>query len=351
MARTVSSSSELDTSVYTRSDTDHTTVVSPRIHFRQDFEHRHGETGVNLLYLADVWTSASVDIRTAASARVTEQRDEIVAAVDHRRRSWELGLGYRMSTEPDFLANGMTLSFAWEGLSRNVRLESRVTLEQDRVGRSGDPHFARRLQALTSWFGYTQVLSRSTLMQFAVEQRSSFGYHASPYRWVGLGGPSNCSGTSELCVPEVHPDRRARFALVGRLRQGLGKRVSIGIDYRYYIDSWALQSHTIGGDLRIQASPSLLLAFEYRAYLQSGAWFYRSEYPLVPMGGFATRDRELSSMFDQRATAAFDWSRRWSKVGVGTGLLTAIAVYAYDDFLGLARVLAVEGSWVGRLEF
>lgn len=346
----VSTSNELDTSIYVRSDSDHTTVVSPRIRFRQGFEHRGGETGLNMIYAADVWTSASVDVRTAASPRVTEQRDEIVASIDHRKDAWEVGLGYRLSTEPDFRANGLTLSFAWEGLARNVRLDSRVTLEHDQVGRSGDPQFARRLQALTSWFGYTQVLSRSTLMQFAVEQRSSFGYHASPYRWVGLGGASNCSGGVALCVPEVHPDRRARFALVGRLRQGLGKRVSVGLDYRYYVDSWAVQSHTLGGDLRIQAGP-VLLAAEYRGYLQSGAWFYRSAYSLEPAGGFATRDRELSPMLDHRVTAALEWSHRGSRVAISSGILVGAALYAYVDFLGLSKVLAVEGSWIGRLEF
>jgi hypothetical protein len=347
----VSTSTDLDTSVYVRSDSDHTTVVAPRIRFHQGFEHGGAETGLNLIYATDIWTSASVDIRTAASPRVTEQRDEIVASVDHRKGPWELGLGYRMSTEPDFLANGVTFAFAWEGMSRNVRLESRVTLEHDRVGRSGDPQFAKPLNSLTSWFGYTQVLSRSTLMQFAVEQRTSHGYHASPYRFVGLGGASNCTGDVVLCVPEVHPDRRARFALVGRLRQGLGKRISVGLDYRFYYDSWALWSHTIGGDVRIQASPSLLMALEYRGYVQGGAWFYRSSYPLVPPGGFATRDRELSPMLDHRLTAAFEWSKRWSRVSMSSGVLLGAAIYRYGNFLGLSQVIAAEGSWIGRLEF
>jgi hypothetical protein len=204
---------------------------------------------------------------------------------------------------------------------------------------------------LTSWFGYTQVLSRSTLMQFAVEQRSSFGYHASPYRWVGLGGASNCSAGVALCLPEIHPDRRARFALVGRLRQGLGKRASVGLDYRYYADSWALQSHTIGGDLRISPAPPLLLALEYRGYFQSGAWFYRPEYSFVPNGGFLTRDRELSPMLDHRVTAALEWSHRGAHIGFSTGLLLGAALYRYREFLGLSQVIAVEGSWIGRLEF
>lgn len=342
--------SELDTSVYVRSDSDHTTVVSPRVHFRGSFEHRRGTTNLDLVHVTDVWTSASIDIRTAASPRVTEQRDEIVAAVEHGKETWTLGVGYRLSNEPDFVAHGVTFVGAWEGFSRNVRLDARVVLERDRVGRSGDPVLERRLHAIRSWFGYTQVLSRSTLMQLAVEQGSTFGFQSSPYRWVGLGGASDCS-TAQLCVPEVHPDRRARFAFVGRLRQGMGKRVSTGLDYRYYIDSWAIQSHTAGLDLRVRPSESLLLALEYRAYFQSGAWFYRSHYDLAPPGGFASRDRELSSMFDHRGSLALDWSTRLARVTLGSGLLLGVALHGYDDFLGLDRVVAGEGSWVGRVEF
>ena len=44
----VSTSTEIDTSLYVRSDTDHTTVVSPRIRFHQGFQHHGGETGLNL---------------------------------------------------------------------------------------------------------------------------------------------------------------------------------------------------------------------------------------------------------------------------------------------------------------
>lgn len=348
--REIEVDAELDTAVYVRSDSDHTTVVSPRIHFRTAFEHRGGTTSIDLVSATDVWTSASVDIRTAASERVTEVRDEIVVGVDHVRETWTLGLAARLSSEPDFLARGVTFASTWEGFSRNVRLDARVGLELDRVGRSGDAGFARPLYAVTSAFSYTQVLARATLLQLAFEQRGSFGMHASPYRYVGLGGASDCSNAT-LCVPEVHPDRRGRFALALRARQGLHRRVSLGADYRYYVDTWAIQSHTLGADLRVRAGEALVMALEYRAYLQSGAWFYRSNYALHPPGGFATRDRELSSMYDHRVSVVLDASRRVRRVTLATGLLLGLGIYGYDDFLGLDRVLAGEGSWVGRIAF
>jgi hypothetical protein len=71
----------------------------------------------------------------------------------------------------------------------------------------------------------------------------------------------------------------------------------------------------------------------------------------VPSGGFVTRDRELSLMLDHRVTAALEWSHRGAHVAVSTGLLLGAAIYLYREFLGLSQVTAIEGSWIGRLEF
>ncbi|NVB39110.1 DUF3570 domain-containing protein [Pseudenhygromyxa sp. WMMC2535] len=334
-------SAEVATSLYVRSDSDGTTVVAPRIHFHQDF----GRTGVDLVYTTDVWTSASVDIRTAASPRVSEQRDELDVGVDHERGTWLVGAGYRYSQEADYRAHGPSLSAAWEGLQRNIRLEGRAALSRDRVGRAGDPDFERELTSLAVWLGYTQVLGRGTLLQIAGEHRSSFGYHASPYRWVGLGGPVTCTAQTPLCVPEVVPATRHRYALALRLRQSLARRLSLGVGYRYYIDSWLLQSHTAAGDLRFVPRPSLMISAEYRAYFQGAAWFYSSAYDL-DAGPFVTRDRELSSMYDHEFMAALRWTRALSVAAVelGLGVRAGAVLYGYDDFPGLARVVAGEGS-------
>ncbi|KIG19403.1 hypothetical protein DB30_02684 [Enhygromyxa salina] len=310
--------------------------------FRQDF----GRTGIDFTHTADVWTSASVDIRTAASASVTEVRNELGVAVDHERGAWTFAGAYRFSRESDYLAHGPSLSAAWEGLARNVRLEGRASLSDDRVGRAGDPGFVRPLRSVALWLGYTQVLGRGTLIQIAAEQRASVGYHASPYRWVGLGGPVTCAGQAPLCVPEVVPGRRIRYAVAARARQSLARWVSLGVDYRYYIDTWRLQSHTLTGNLRFVPRAGVLLDLDYRAYLQGKAWFYQSSYSADPPTGFVTRDRELSPMFDHEVAALARWTHMFPKrrVELGVGLRAAAIVYGYHDFPGLDRVLAGEGT-------
>lgn len=348
-AETPQVTSNVASSLYVRSDSDGTTVVAPRVRFRQDF----GRTGLDFIYTADVWTSASIDIRTAATASVTEERNEIGVAVDQELGAWTFVGAYRLSSEHDYRAHGPSLSAAWEGLARNVRIEGRASLSDDQVRRAGDPGFVRPLRSVALWLGYTQVLGRGTLLQIAGEQRTSVGYHASPYRWVGLEGPVTCAAQTQLCVPEVVPGRRLRYAVAARARQSLAPWASLGVDYRYYVDSWRLQSHTLSGSLRFVPRPGLLLDLEYRAYFQGAAWFYRSSYSADPPTRFVTRDRELSPMFDHQVAALASWNHVFPKrrLELGVGLRFAAVLYGYRDFPGLSRVLAGEGSLNLQLSF
>jgi hypothetical protein len=89
--------------VYVRSDTDHTTVIAPRVSLSAPVA---SAARLDLVYTADVWTSASVDIRSSASKAVTEQRDEINAALSHELGDVRLAGSYRYSHEPDYESHG-----------------------------------------------------------------------------------------------------------------------------------------------------------------------------------------------------------------------------------------------------
>src|SRR5688572_28194173 len=55
---------ELGSAIYVRTDTDHTTVVSPQVRAAVNVTE---STSVDVTYLVDVWTSASIDIVTSAT--------------------------------------------------------------------------------------------------------------------------------------------------------------------------------------------------------------------------------------------------------------------------------------------
>jgi hypothetical protein len=328
--------------VYVRTDSDHTTVVSPRAHLRQPIA--GPRTQLDITYGLDAWTSASVDIRTAATTTVRELRHEASAAVERERGAASWSAGYRLSYEPDYLANSASLAGQVELAQRTVTLSARLFGALDRVGRSGDAAFHEPLRAGGALLGAGFVLTRTTLLQIAYELRGALGYMASPYRFVAIGGDGTCAALAAFCLPELHPRRRSRHAAALRLRQALGRKFAVGGLYRFYVDSWGLRSHTAAVDLAFTPRRGLTLALELRSYAQSGAFFYRPTYLSPGTGGYFTRDRELSSLGSQRLALHATYTRPVGRGALELGALVAGTRIAYDAFVGLSRVGALELS-------
>lgn len=330
---------ETRAAVDVRTDSDHTTVVAPRARVRV---HAGPRTTVDATYAADSWTSASVDIRTAATSVVRELRNEGTLGAAHTRGRGRFGLTYRLSHEPDYLANGVSGGGELDLADRTVTLSLRLAGAYDRVGRAGDTTFEAPLLSGGALLGAAFVLTRTTLLQLVYEVRGALGYQASPYRFVGVGGDGSCSDPAAVCLPETHPDRRSRHAWGARVRQALHKHLSLGAGYRFYHDSWRLRSHTLTADLSLAPTRRTLVALEYRGYFQSGAYFYRARYLGPPSTGFLTRDRELSSMFTHRL--ALGAHQRWAlrRGAVEVGGRAGGTLLGYDEFVGLDRVKALE---------
>ncbi|NIS32934.1 MAG: DUF3570 domain-containing protein, partial [Actinobacteria bacterium] len=96
-------------------------------------------------YTADVWTSASIDIRTAATVPITEQRDQIDVALGHELDDATLGASYYFSGENDYWSHGVGLSSSQELANGTTTFEESLRFSYDTVGRSGDDGFSRPL--------------------------------------------------------------------------------------------------------------------------------------------------------------------------------------------------------------
>ncbi len=332
---------ESSAAIYVRTDTDRTQVVSPVATAKATIGERNH---IELTYAVDVWTSASIDVRTSATGRVREQRDEIRVGYDHTLRMGTVGLSYRFSHEPDYLSNSGTLSATTELRDKSIALELALSAGGDIVGRSGDPAFSQTIGYFDLFSSYTHVLTRATLLRLATQVRYEAGYLSSPYRWVSLGGGGLCAHTAGLCVPEQHPSSRVRMAAVGTLRQALSRRFSLGGSYRLYGDTWGTLGHTGVLDLRARVHPTTTVGLEQRAHSQGAASFYRAAYGEQP-GGFVTRDRELSPLWNTRTTLFAD-IRVPTRSGADLllGVLLAGGAIGYRDFVGLDRVAVAEAT-------
>jgi hypothetical protein len=355
--------------VYIHTDSDKTTVITPRAHVSAPIG---DATRVDLVYTTDVWSSASVDIRTSASKhlengeyrdqkRVTEQRDEIDVSVSHAISDVTLGATYRYSIENDYESNGVTLGAAYDFADKNSTLALTARAYFDKVGRAGDPGFERDAKTLSARAAFTQIIDRHTLLQGVYELARLDGYLSSPYRFVRIANdagqvPSTCQYASaimggdpvSMCLPERNPELRLRHAIGIEGRRALSTAFSLGVNYRFYIDDWGILSHTAAADVTWVPAEAWLLGLGYRFYTQSAADQYAPFYSPKPLPEFYTSDKELTQLSSHRVQ--LELMRVFTLDDLGSLLRTVLRVapayFIYDNFplLDSMRVLEVTVS-------
>jgi hypothetical protein len=343
---------DLASALYIRQDSDRTTVISPHVRLGKQLQEG---TQVSASYAADVWTSASIDIRASASKRpVTEQRDELQLSVQQEWIDLHVQAGYRFSSEPDYTSHGASISGSYDLAGNAATLSAGLHVFADAVGRSGDPKFSRQQGTYDASFTFTQIIDPLMFVSATYELAHLQGYQASPYRFVGIGADATgfgCTGTSE-CLPERVPRARTRHAFALLARRAFGEVFSAGLNYRFYIDDWALSSHTLLAELGWNLGTRSLLSLRYRFYAQTHADFYRERYAQLLPSGFRTRDKELSPMRYHRVGLEFE-QIAWSSEE-GRKLRATLALsgnrYVYDDFVGLDAVQALEVTAAVLLE-
>lgn len=330
--------------VYVRTDTDDTTVVSPGVTASGKPTEA---TKLDAGYTIDAWSGASIDVVSSATGTIRERRHEGRVGLGYDDGTRRYDARYRLSYEHDYQSHGVVLGASRDLARHNTTLAANLTGSFDLAGRAGDPSVHRQLLTYGFRLGLSQVLDPLTVVDVALDGTMLDGYQASPYRWVAVGGDGTCGGAAPFCLPEQVPDLRGRGALSGRLRHAIGEEVSVGLDYRFYADTWGVQSHTVEPEVTWLPNDHSSLALHYRYYTQSDADFYRPRYfDFMDADGYLTRDRKLSAFYANEVGAAYQ--RSW-ELSDGDRLLeaavrTTVSRLVYLDFVGLDAVLAVEAT-------
>jgi hypothetical protein len=346
------------TAIYLRTDSDQTTIYTPRLRVSAPLAE---ETRVDLVYTTDIWTSASVDIRTSASLqvqqdgappikkRVTEQRDEIDVGLSQGIADVTLGGSYRYSTEYDYVSHGGSLGGSWDFADNNATLALSVQAYFDVVGRAGDPAFVRDSRQLGARLSFNQVIDTQTVAGAIYELTRQDGYLASPYRYVRFAAergpmPGTCEYPLRMCRPEQNPDERTRHAIGVYARRALGEQLSVGGSYRFYMDDWKLSSHTVDVDGAFVPADEWLVSLGYRFYRQSSATHYEPYYLVMPEPKFYTSDKELSALSSHHVGVELGHGFALDDLGsvLRVTLLGGPTFYTYDEFPLLDRINAFE---------
>ncbi len=274
-------------------DSDHTTVISPLV---QGTAEVTPSTSLTLGYVADVVSSASVDIVSqASSTTIHDTRQQASASAAQTIGSVKLHGGYSYSHENDYLSSSFNAGFDQELFDKNTTLSLGYNVSLNNVGRADDRNFSRGLDNHGISAAWTQIVSPTLVTQLTYELGYASGFQSSPYRFVPIR--SSLDAAPDFWVMETDPETRFRHAFVLGANRALGDDSSVQADYRYYFDTWGITSHTIGLRYFARLTHDLELRLRERFYTQGSASFYQENYTSVTR--YITFDRELSSLWSQ----------------------------------------------------
>jgi Protein of unknown function (DUF3570) len=303
-------------------DNDRTEVVSPLVHAQSDLT---PTWNVSAGYVADIVTSASVDIVSQASkSTIHDVRHQGSFGLTKTLEDWTLHAGYIYSTENDYASHNVAAGAERRLFENDTTLALGGALSLNNVGRAGDLSFHRKLGVGELSATVTQVLTSRLVGQLGYTFGLAQGYQASPYRFVPI---RDSMGELLAWVAETDPDQRLRHAAVGGINYLFARDAALQADYRFYYDTWSIMSHTVSVRLLFQLSRAIELRLRNRFYVQNAASFYASTY--TDFEQYMTFDRELSPFWSDLVGGKLSW-----KITPAVELEGKVDVFyfAYSDF-------------------
>jgi len=254
---------------HTFQDTRGVTVLSPDMSYERDYTDR---TAVRIKFGLDAITAASDSCARCHPDGANNTRAVGGASVVRKYGDTKLTFGGEFSKEQFYAAS--TAQFA---ISRSLN-QANTTVAGGFSYSFNQPQLhpsdTVESQHSADTFGsVTQSWTKSTITQFGYELNQINGYQTNPFLRTSVNGVLTIGNS---------PDRRTRQVLTARLRQALGQRTSIDVDYRHYIDSWDVNSNALSVGLSHHFGDRLVLGGDYRRYGQTAAYFYQPSYTGTP---------------------------------------------------------------------
>ncbi len=157
----------------------------------------------------------------------------------------------------------------------------------DKGKRNNIPSSARN--TLTTSFSFDQVINARMQGSIALDLVYQSGYLGLPFHRVYFN-----NGKDSI---ENLPSQRFKLPIGLRLNYFLGDNIIIRTYYRFYVDSWGLQSHTVNIEVPVKITPFFSVSPFYRYYTQTAAKYF------APYEGHSPQDQYFTSNY---ALAAFN---------------------------------------------
>jgi hypothetical protein len=246
-------------------------------------------------YYVDMVSSASIDVITTASP-YSEERKQYSLGMDYLHANTTMSLGFTNSSESDFDASTYNFSISQDMFGDLTTLTLSYALGDDVVGRSDDESFSRDNTRQHYGIGLTQILTRNLITTLNFETITDEGFLNNPYRTVRYADTGSPLGYSY--EPELYPHTRTSNAVGLRARYYLPYRAALQGEYRFFTDTWAIDSYTAAISY-VHPMDEWTFTIKYRWHDQTGAHFFSDLFQRPEATNFRGRDKELSPLTSQ----------------------------------------------------
>lgn len=236
---------------------------------------------------------------------------------------WKLAMGGNLSRETDFLSLAASLALSRDFNKRNTTVTGGLSLEADSITPAGgapvpfalkvapaggEPEgegegegeggTAESRRVVDAMLGVTQVIDRSTLMQFNLALSQAGGYMNDPYKIITV------DTLPATYVYENRPDTRNKMSFYWGARHQFASEDILDIGYRWMGDDWGIASHTVDLYYRFALPGSWYIEPHARWYTQTAADFFVMSLAAdaVPVAGssdrYASGDYRLGALED-----------------------------------------------------
>jgi len=315
------------------------------------------QVSLNGHYYVDSISSASIDVVTTAS-KYTEERTEYSAGVDFLNEKTMISAGFTNSEENDFSANSVFFSMSQDFFGDLSKFSMAYGRGWDEVGMI-ENDFKEEADRQSYKLGFSQIITKNSLMGIDFEGITDEGYLNNPYRQYRYTDPND--GTKFLMSQEIYPETRTSSAVAIRGLYYLPYRASVKGEYRYFQDSWGIRANTFELLYVHPIGSHWTLEGRYRQYDQTKADFYQDLFTHEGAEDFMARDKELSTF----STTTWGGGVTY-ELGQGAiphvdrlkmTLLMDYLTFDYDNFRDLRETTATPGNeplygfnaWVTRL--
>ncbi len=240
-----------------------------------------GASGISAVDGSKTVTESATAIEVMTGASTRETRYGVDLGLSYYLDNLTVNISGSRSEEPDYLSHAYHIGMEWQF---NKKLNS-LTLGFGQNFDEIEPN-TRRLQAQKSdhhvQLGFSQVLSKKSVLRISTHYTYSEGYLSNPYKKVfiqNLGSGLLDSGGFNNVYYEQRPDKRHQCAVsIGYIHYLSTLDSAFHLDYRYYRDSWDIDSHTFEMVYQQPLAKGWMLTPRLRYYSQSQASFYQLFY-------------------------------------------------------------------------